>query len=809
MGDGILQASFNSGEIAPSLQGRIDFNRYYSGLKTCKNFIVRQHGGVCNRPGTKFIAETHDSTKITRLIDFQFSTSQTYVLEFGDYVMRIIKDGGLVVFPAGHASAGQVVEVVTIYPVAALYRIIYTQSADVITFCHPDYPPQQLSRTDHHLWSFAAFNNVLGPFKELNIDTSKTVYANGVSGNVTVTSVADIFTAAMVGQMLKIEQSPDSLTKKWEVGKTVTINDIKRAGPNYYQAVGSATTGTVRPDHTEGVGYDGDPGVLWAYLHSGIGIVLISGFTSAKIITGTVLLRLPDSVLTASVSKSITGAVAADPDMTPNSGDEIVTITCTAHGFVNGDSVTIASVVGMTDLNGVRQVTVLGVNTFTVAVSTAQNYTSGGTAVKSFTAQPSYKWALEAFGGADKYPGSVAYFQQRQIFGGSFGQPQTTWMSRTAGYTDFGVSVPILDDDAITFTTASRDVNEIRHFVELAELVILTSSGEWMVRGGQDGTLMPGAVSMKRQGYGGAAFIPPVMIGNHALYVQEKGAQVRSLNYSLTDDAFIGNDLTIMANHLFNGHTIVDWCFQRVPFQTVWAVRDDGVLLGLTYMPEHEVAGWHQHTTTGGLFESISCISEGQDDAVYCVVKRGAKRFIERFDTRRFTSSIDAFFVDCGLSYSGAPATSFSGLDHLEGMTVDILADGFVCGQQVVNGGSVTINHSASVVHIGIPIVAEIETLPISVTGQTIRDKNKLINHLTVMLEETSGLFAGPDSSHLTEFKQRETENYGEPVSLKTGMIDLRIQAAWNKNGQILIQKAQPLPITILAIIPEVSTGGS
>lgn len=909
MGQGVSQASFTSGEIAPSLYGRVDLGRYYTGLRTCRNFIVRQFGGVSNRPGTRFCAEFKDSGKAGRLVPFEFSTSQAYVLEFTEYMIRVYKDGGLVVWPSGE-NEGLPVEIVTIYTESDIPLLKFAQSADVMTICHPSVPTQQLSRTDHHLWTISAFSNVEGPFQEINVDTVKTVYASTYAGSTTITASSGIFTSDMVGQMIRIEQAPDAMTKKWEVQKTIAINDIRRAGSNYYQAVNAGTTGTVRPSTLEGVEADGDPGVTWRYLHSGFGIVLITGVTSSTVATGTVLKRLPDSVITGGLSRGITGAVAGsdatyDAEGNLLSGATNARITCPSHGFSTGDSVTITGIVGTTGLNVTAQIIVVNVNTFDLSGVYGNGvYVSGGTAIKTLAGTNTYKWAVEAWGGSQGYPAATAYFQQRQCFAGSLAQPQTVWDSRTGGFTDFGTSVPLLDDDAVTFTLNSRKANEIRHFVELSQLILLTSDGPFIIQGGQDGLIIPGKISTKRQSASGASHVAPLIVGSHALYIQEKGSQVRSLGYDFSSDAFIGNDLTVISSHLFYRYELTDWAFQTVPFSVAWAVRNDGTLLGLTYMPEQEVVGWHKHDTDGS-FESVACISEGGEDVVYLLVKRTIggveKRFVERMGTRFFQTVKDAFFVDCGLTYDGRNSTAttmtvtggtawdhteplaitassvtgvnggtgfaagdvgddivfsdddenivyrlrisevtdtthaiayanrtipaayrdtartdwafahniITGLDHLEGKTVDILADGNVSPSQVVTGGTVTLGFPASVVHAGLPIVADFETLDISSTQQNIRDKQKIINHVSLMVEESMGVMVGPDVDHLTEYKQRGYENYDVPSTPLNQLIDIRIQANWNKSGRVFVRQAKPLPVTILAVIPEVSIGGS
>lgn len=798
---GIIQASFSSGEISPSLYGRVDFAKYYTGLKTCKNMIVRPHGGVCNRPGTHLIAEPkHSGSRLVRLIPFQFSTVQTYVLEFGHLYMRVIMNGGYVL------NAGAPVEIATIFPASSLALLKFTQSFDVMTITHPSYPPQQLSRTSHTAWSFAPFNNVKGPFKDINIDTTKTVAASGQIGTVTLTSNADMFTSDMVGLMMYIEADPNAQAAgvaKWEVQKTVWWNEIRRAGTNYYKCVQAGVTGTVRPSTTEGIEYDGSPGVCWQYQHSGFGIVLITGFTDTKHVTASVMSLLPATLVNATLAKAITGAVTHTTD--------VVYVTCNSHGFTNGQTVTISGVVGMTDINGSHPVTLVDVNTFSISVNTAQVYESGGVASLVLSASASYKWALEAWGSTDQYPGTVSYFQQRQIFAGSAGRPQTFWLSTTAGYTDYSVSVPVVDSDAANYTLASREVNEIRHAIDLTKLLLFTSGGVWVVQGNTDGVITPAAINIKKQVNDGSNHLAPLVIGSEALYVLDKSNQIKSVGYSWQKDTYVGNDLTVMSSHFFQGHQIVSWAFQKVPFSCVWAVREDGVLLCMTYLAEQEVVGWSQHETDG-LYEDVCCISEGNEDAVYLVVKRTIngvdRRFIERFASRNFTETKDAYFVDCGLSYSGVPAITFSGLSHLEGETVSILADGSVHPQKTVLNGTVTLDYAASTVHMGLPFVATMETLDISVAQSSIVDRQKIVTKVTALVQETAGLMVGSDAAHMIPHRPPAPKNYGDGLTLLTDQVQIRISPTWSKGGNVFIQQAEPLPITVLALIPDVTMGG-
>jgi len=893
MGTGIPQTTFTAGELAPSLYGRVDLARYLTGLKTCRNFLVMQYGGVANRPGTRMLAEVRDSSKRSRLIPFQFSTTQSYVLEFGDRCIRVFMgdSGAQVVYPAGAADEGKPVEIAAPWGEADLALLTYTQSADVLTLCHPDYKPRQLSRLSHYAWTLEEFANVNGPFEDINVDDSVTLYVSAATGSIRLTSSGALFTAANVGQLLYIEQAPTEFIKKWEVQKAYGLNEVIRAGSNYYKCVAAGTSGTVKPSTLEGIEYDGSPGAGWQYLHSGFGIVRITGVTSATAATATVVKQLPSQIVTTTLTKAVTAVTLAT-----GSGADHLNVGCANHGFANADTITVSGVTGIPEANGTFQITVVDGNTFAIPDTTTMgSYTGGGTAVKALTAVPTYKWAFEAWSGASGYPGATAYYQQRQIFAGSSGKPQTLWGSRTQGYKDFGAGVPILDDDAFSFTIASRQVNEIRHIVELTELLLMTSDGVWTLKGSQDGVLTPASANTKRQGAYGASHVPPVAIGPSALYVQTGGSQIRGIGYSFQDDAYIGKDLTVMSAHLFRGKQVREWAYQCLPFSCVWVVQDDGSLLGFTYMQEQEIAGWHRHDSGNGVFESVCSVAGGAEDSVFFIVRRTvngvAKRYIEKLATRTFGGIEDAFFVDSGLSYDGRNTSAttltisggvgwneteslsltastalfsagdvgdrvsfthqgtvyrltitaltspslvsaapdrtipppfratpfagwslernvFAGLEHLEGETVSILADGNVHAPRTVRMGSVSLDYHAGVVHVGLPITAEVGTLNLTVPGQNILDSKKLITKVSLICEASRGIMVGPDADHLREHKGTVPLD-GKAAPAATGTFEVLIPAAWDKNGTITVRQADPLPLAILALIPDVVIGGS
>jgi hypothetical protein len=758
-----IQPSFSGGELAPSLHARVDLAKYATGLKTCRNFFVQAHGGVANRPGTKFICETANSAKTTRLIPFEFNTEQTYILEFGHQTMRVIKDGGQVL------SSGSPVSIATPYSDTELADLNFTQSADVMTICHPSHPVKEVKRTSHTAWS--------------------------------ITSVSFGTSMAAPGGVSSTRQNYDG----------------------------------------------GNPGTSYSYV-----------VTAVKTETG------DESVASSATS------------ITNNNLSSTITNTISWNAVSGADSYNVFKSRG-------------GIYGF-IGRSTTTSFKDDNIEAD---ANDTPATARTIFNTTDEYPATVAYYQQRLVFGQTNNDPQKIFMSQTGNYHNFNISEPLRDDDAVTFTIAASQVNEVRHLVPLSDMIILTSGGEWLLTA-NDGVITPSAIQVKPQGYRGSADAPPIVIGNTIIHLQAKGAIIRDLAFALESDSYTGNDLTVLASHLFAGKTVREWAYAQAPHSIVWTVLSDGTLAALTYMREHEVWGWSRHDTDG-TFESVCTIAEGDEDATYFVVKRtingATKRYIERLNTRVFTDVADAFFVDSGLSYDGthtgsttmtlsggsswthaetltltASGSTFvsgdvgntivltvgsetlvctiqaytsatavsvkagrdvptafrsvavsswakgvdeiSGLGHLEGKTVAILADGNVEAQKTVASGAITISHPATKIHIGLPIQADVQTLNLELGQPTQQGKKKSISEVTLRVEESRGGKIGYDSDHLTEFKQRAYEPYGTATSLKTGDISVTMPSTWRSEGSIFFRQDDPLPMTLLAVIPEVSVGG-
>ena len=416
------------------------------------------------------------------------------------------------------------------------------------------------------------------------------------------------------------------------------------------------------------------------------------------------------------------------------------------------------------------------------------------------------------FASAGNYPSAVCYYEQRRVFAGTSNLPQTVWMTKTGTESNLDYSIPVRDDDGISIKIASREANAIRHAVVIGDLLLLTDHAEWRISSAGD-ILTPATITARPQSYIGISNVQPVTVNNTAIYPANRGGHVRAVGFDFDVQSYVSIDLSLRAGHLFDFKTIRDMDYAKGPIPIVWAVSSDGSLLGLTYVPEQQVYAWHTHDTDG-LIESIAVVGEGNDDILYAVISRtiggSTVRYVERLASRYFAELKDGFFVDCGVTYSGAAATTISGLSHLEGKEVYILADGAVMEPKTVTGGSITLEKAASLVHVGLPIVSDLQTLPMSLEGVDGfgQGRVKNVNQVYLRVYRSSGIFVGPDENTLTEAKIRTSEVYGKPPNLKTEEIDIMISPSWTRDGQIVVRQSDPVPLTIVSATIEVQFGG-
>ncbi len=436
-------------------------------------------------------------------------------------------------------------------------------------------------------------------------------------------------------------------------------------------------------------------------------------------------------------------------------------------------------------------------------------------ATLSITGSPS-----PALSGSDNRPSCVSFFEQRLVFAGTNNNPQSIWFSKNGNYTNFTVGTAA--DDALIYTIASNQVNAIRYLSATRVLTIGTSGGEYVLTSTNDGPITPTTTLIRKYSNYGSAAIDPVQVADVTLFVQRGARKVREFKFvgDVNTGGYAAPDMTILAEHITDGG-LTQFAYQQEPDSVVWATRTDGTLVGMTYRREEEVVAWHKHVI-GGAFsggqavvESIATLpSDSGEDELYMIVKRTinsvTKRYVEKLKVFDFgANTTSAFFVDSGLSYSGSATTTLSGLYHLPGESVSVLANGASHPDKTVASGGITLDFSATSASVGFGFTSNLETLRIesgSVDG-TSQGKPKRIHAITLRLFETVGVEVGNSADDLDRIPFRDSSmDMDTAIPLFTGDKEIEFPGGFEDDDRIFVRQTQPLPLTVLALFPRMNT---
>lgn len=400
------------------------------------------------------------------------------------------------------------------------------------------------------------------------------------------------------------------------------------------------------------------------------------------------------------------------------------------------------------------------------------------------------------------YPTAIAYHGQRKVYGGGFQSPQWLRMSRTATDDNFGYHIPLQDTDSIQVRFAARDGNGVKHLVPISDLMILTSGAVWKLSA--DGAVTATSVSVNPQSYVGANDVTPVQIGGAAVFSSDQTGHVHEISLSQGYNAsYQVMDLSIMCPHLFEGRKIIDCALLRNPLNIVFFVRDDGVLLSLTYEPQQQVWAWAEHETQGK-FLSVAAIPEDDQTVLYALVERNGFRMIERLLLRQPISLEDHCLLDSSYQYTGEAVETLSGLDWLEGKTVSVFADGGDKPEVVVANGEIKLSRKLSNVWIGLNYEGEVESLPLYAQYAN-PVKPKIASQAYLRVLGTQNIIVGVNQNSLmtmpiTEHKPRSLERYGQPLNLISGIVQIPVASPYDRDLQITVKHDKPLPMKLLAL---------
>jgi len=844
-----LQTNFTAGEISPSMLGRSDISRYQNGAKKVRNMIVRPQGGIERRPGTKFIATTKHSTERVFLYKFEFSVTQVYLLEFGRLYLRIYQNDELLP-----------IEIVTPYTEADWDRLTFSQSADILFIAHPNHQTRRLSRYSTTNWVLDAYEATDGPYASA-APTTTTLTLSGITATATISLNVAPATPVAANDYIEFREEG-----KWRLGKVTAVNSTTSFSVTYFTnivseinhdemaAAVSAVSGspskvspyvsvtataatppnyTLASDHNDVFStYDVGKYIRvdrkWYLITSFDGIsggkqnvsgnrdLVLNSHTTAS----TFAALDTNGCVGTLVSKTITGTITASDDtfVSTDVGRHIrlnyggAWMWCIITAYTSATSVTVS----------IESDIIYDPNQIDSRASSPtlfdpqQLYNNGVTNI----------FKLGAWSDTTGWPSHVTFHQDRLCFARTDTEPQSFWLSASGDYYNHAVSQldsTVLDTDAIAGTLLSTESNEITWLSAGAVLLMGTVSGEWQIRPASsiNEALTPTNVRAITQSPNGSRpGCGVARIDTTTIFVQRHGFKVYEMAYNFQVDGYETNDLTIISEHILKeGGGAYRVALQKEPFQLVWVLTNAGTLACMTYEKKQEVVGWSLHDV-GGVVESIVMLpdEDAEQDSIYLAVNRtiGGQqvRYIEKLDRHYdplLNSRDDAIYTDSTVTYSGVATTTITGLGHLEGVAVDVVADGTYAGQFTVQSGSVTISVAAQKAHVGIPFTAYVTTLPVEGGGSAGSSSGKIrrIPSSNVLLKDAAGVCYGesPDNAPWELTSLTSEVVYGQPPALESGWVNLQWNLASSRDGTATICMAKPYPATILSIATSNAVG--
>ena len=818
-----VQNAFNAGKLSPLLEGRSDLDFYYRGCSQLDNFLVLSQGGIERRPGSEYIdtaSQPADGSRGTfvRVVPFEYSTTQAYMLLFGDNYIRIYKDGdrvdntaqnieditdatqvnieitghgystGDVIYIAGTGgltpelngeyvitkvdadnfkldsttysdysgtwdSAGTAtnpVEVTTTFASTDLPNLRFTQSADTLYITSIDHTvsPYKLTRSSDTSWTLTAITFTNGPFIDRDIDAS-TITPSGNTGSINLTASQATFDSDMVGGFFRLDiplatQHVSSTATGAGQSSSILVQDGARI------ILKGTWTGQAQLQRSD------DGGTTWEN-------------------TGPVMSSASDGVLI--------DEVFAEDD---NTKDILYRVNFIA--VTSGTAVYTLSTIEPMKF-GVVEIT--GYTDSTHAAATVIRQLGEATATRRY-----YEGSWSAYRG---YPGVMTFFQQRTFWGGTAYQPQTIWGSKTSDFEEMMAGAN--DNDAVTYTIDSDQVNTIKWMVAHNVLLVGTSGGEWKVYGGGTATpVTPTNVQVTPQSDRGSSDVPGVLLNDAVLFVRKGGKQLRELTYSYEYDTYISPDRTIRAEDI-TSDVITDLARQKDPNSILWCVLDDGNLISFTYERTEEVYAWAKHTTSGN-YESVARIPGTNGDEIYVSVLRTIDgtdyRYIEKFKPRTFSAIADAFFVDAGATITGSGLSSVTNADHLEGEKIAVLGDGSVLydgteGAATVSNGTVTLPSGTSVdtIQYGLPYTSTMKTMPLAhPKAQLQGEKKKISEVIAKFIKTQNGKVNGNNG----------TQDLGVSYSTTVTTKKLPVLNRYDRDGEVQVIQSDPSPMTLIML---------
>ncbi len=753
--------AFNAGEFSPHLAGRFDLDKYNSSVETMLNFIIQPEGGAKKRSGFRYVKPLQNGLLTAKLIPFLHSSGGTtfpYILEFGLNYIKFFRN-----------------EAPVLESTAAITGITQANPAVVTATGHTlvDGDEVQITAvggmTEVNGRFFTVSGAVLGVSFELagEVSTNHTAYTSGGL----VARVHKITTTYTQDQVQEIEwaQSGDTL---------------------YLAHPAHAPAQLTRTDHTAwtlaDVAFDDGP-----YLSENP----TANGANNDALTGAVIVDFDDATF-------INGGLGF---LNPQDVGRLIRI--------RHDSATTSDVGHMT-IGGV-----------------ATNIRVTGTVINTFLGSGAavFGWRLGAFFPAN-FPRAVSFGDGRLWWGGTPSNPSTVFGSKSGNFLNYSPSTwkddVVADDNAVTYTIGVNQVSDVQWLISAKVLMIGTPGGVFPLQASVNSEpITPTNVNVPSPTQIRAAAIHPVVVDNAVVYINRIQNKLLVIRYALASDGYVAEDLTRFADHVGSESPFTAISYQQDPDSMLWCVRGDGSFATLTYRPEEDIVAWSRQVLGGSfsggdpIVEDVAIVESpnADHDQVWALVKRTVNgvtvRYIEFLEEEfPITGALeDGFFVDSGISFSGTPLTTFTGLSHLEGETVDIMADGAPVAPAVVSGGAITLETTATDVHVGYAYNSDLFTQRLNVPAEsgTSQGLPNRVSKVLLRLYRSAGGLYGPDADTLTPIVYRTASDLtATPVPLFTGDQELTMDPPADPNDpRLFIRARQPIPFNILSFTA-LGTGG-
>lgn len=815
-----IQTSFNSGETSPELDGRVDLAKYGNSCSRMENFYPLVQGPAKRRPGTKFInsAKTRDANGVVWLRRFIFNRENAYIIEmgFGSDVSS---------YTRFHTADGTVVE-----SSKTITGLTNANPASVTAVGH-SYSSGDWVFID----SVGGMTEVNGKFYEIVVTGANTfTLEDSLTGAAVDSTGYGTYTTG--GSSKRVHEvalgindfTDGSMNRDFAQTGDVLYTTLKdETGlPQKITRTASNAFTLADFDPVTGPYNDVDPdNTVTIYASARTGSVTLTASSATFGLNDVDKPFYLEQKTTDDILMWEPGKAVVANDVRRSDGKNYRALANGTTGTIRPIHTEGSKYDGNAGVQwefrdpGYSTLRITAVATSTSATATVITPVPDG-AVGA--ANASVRWARHDWA-ANGYPSHVTFFRERLVFARS--SDQKIWFSVAGDYENFsdrddgGV---VTADMAATIQLSSEESNEIKWLTPKDSLIVGTASCEFVVKEitTQD-VFGPGNIKAEPSTFHGSVSVSPVRIGGTSFFVQASGRKVRELAYSIESDGLASVDITRLSPRIIpRAARATQLAYQQEPNSIVWATRDDGLLVGFTYNREEDVFGWHRHPIGGAdrFVKSVECIpaSDGGRNETWLSVRRtinGTTRHYIELMQDDWDSSLDqadAFYVDCGLIYDGAANDVISGLDHLEGETVNILADGAVHPQRTVSAGSITLQLEVEKAIIGIPQTCKLATKRIESGAQlgTAQGKLKRISKLWVrFLDTLGGKFSAKETGTYETVVFRTAANpLDSAPPVFTGDKEVKWRGGYERDGILWYTNDQPLPVTIVALMPEMET---